>query len=102
MGCIIRSIDLDTRTPVECGVLKFQKVKRNTPTCMLSLTVSGSPVYCIRRWIDMHLRELLDQTPSYVNNSNDISLALRCLISLEDDMLLLTANDTAIHSNVNT
>ena len=81
MEYTIRSIALDAMTPVAYGMLKLLKVKGNPPPCRRAVAVEGVNFHCIRRWIDMHLRDSLDQMPSYVKNSNYIALALRCLIA---------------------
>ena len=49
----------------------------------------------------MHLIDSLDQVHSYVKNSKDITLALRCLIVLDDNVFLFTADTTAIYPNIN-
>ena len=100
--CIIRIIALDARMPVAHGIPKLHKSKGNTSPCVPVLAVAGSTFHCISRWVDMGIRELLDQMTSYVKNSNDITLMLRCLNTLYGNMFLLTAGATAMCHNINT
>ena len=50
----------------------------------------------------MFLRELLDQIPSYVKNSNEILLILRCFNALDDNVFLFTADAAAMCPTINT
>ena len=69
VDCMITSMNLETRRPIACGIPKFHKGKGNLPSHILVLVVVGSPFYCISRCVDMCLRQLLDQTPSYVKKN---------------------------------
>ena len=102
MECIIISLVLVTRTLVACGMPKIHKGKRNISSCRLVVTVVGSPFHCISRWLDTNLRELLDQMPSHVNNSNDIVLIIQSLNKLDGKIFLFTADDTSMYPNINT
>ena len=97
-----RSTDLDTKTLTTCGMPKLHKCKGNLPPCRLAVVVVGSPFHCISRWVDIHLIQLLDQTPSYVQTSNDIALMLNTLEELDDDMFLFAADAKATHPNMST
>ena len=93
---------LDTRMSVACGIPKFHKVKGNPPPCRPEVVVVLSLFHFISRWVDMHLRQLLDQMLSYVKNSNDIVLMLNSLDELDDNIFLFKSDATAIHPNINT
>ena len=102
VDCMIRSIDLDTRTPISHGMPKLHKSKGNLPPCRLVVEEVGSPFHCISRCVDMCLRQLLDQTPSYVKNSTDIVLMLNALDELEDVIFLFATDATTMCPNINT
>ena len=102
MECIIRSLALDTRTPVASGVPKLYKGKINPPPCRLVVVVVGSPFHCVSRWVDMCLRELLDQMPSHAKNSNYMPLMLQSLYELDGNPFLLIEDATVMCLNINT
>ena len=77
MERMARSFSLDSRIPVARGVLKIHEGKVNRRPHRPELYVAGSPFHCMRRWVDMSVRESLDQTPRHVKNSNDSVLALK-------------------------
>ena len=79
-----RSIDLDTRIKIECGMPKLHKGKGKLPPHRPVVEVVGSPFHCISRWVDTCIRQLLDQIPSYIKNLNDIVLILNDLDELDD------------------
>ena len=66
------------------------------------VAVVGSPFNCISRWVDMYLRELLEQITSYVKNSNDVLLMLKCLNASYENGILFTSDATAMRPNMNT
>ena len=50
----------------------------------------------------MHIRLLLDQTPSYEKNSNGTVLMLKCLNELEVNIFLFTSDATVMCPNIDT
>ena len=66
-------------------------------------TSSGSsPFFCMSRWVDIYLRQVLDQIPSYVKHSNDIVLTLNVLDELDDDIFGFATDATSMSPNINT
>ena len=64
-----RSIYLDTRMMVACGMPKLHKGKGNLPPHRLVVTAIDSSFHCIIRWVDMCLMQTLYQTPGCVKNN---------------------------------
>ena len=98
---MVRSIALDARIPIACGIPEFKKGKGNPPPHMSVVAVVCSPFHCTSISVDMYLIESLDSITSYVKNSNAIVLILRCLNALDDNMFLFAACSTSIHPNIN-
>ena len=101
LDCAIKSMCVVTRTLVAHGTPKFHKGKGNLPPFRPVVVVVGSPFNCISRWVDMHLRDSLDQIPSYVKNSNEIVLKINCLNELDENAFLFAVDATAMHPNSN-
>ena len=102
VDCMRRSLDLDTRALIAPGMPKLHKGKGSPPPRRLVVAVVGSTFHFISRWEDARLRQLIDQTPSCVKNSNDAVLILNVLDELDDDIFLFAADAIAIHPSINT
>ena len=86
---IIGSLASDTRITVSCGIPKLYKGKRNPSPHRTVAEALDSPYHCIRRWIDMCLRELLDQMRSHSKNSHNMLLMLNSFNEIDENMLLI-------------
>ena len=101
MQCIIGSLSLRNRILVPCGAPKLHKEKGNPQPYRPVASVIDRSFHWVSRWEHTHLRELLDQKPSYAKNSNDIALILKCLNSLDDNVFIFKVDSASTHPNTN-
>ena len=96
-----RSMDLDTRIPVACGMTNLHQEKGTPSPYRLVVAAICSPCCFISRCVGMYLSQLLDQMPSYIKNSTDIVLILNSIEELDENTFLFAEDATAIHPNIN-
>ena len=68
--CTTGITDVGARAPVARGTPESHKGKGSPPPRRPTATVAGSPFHCASRQTGKCLRQLLDQMPIYVKNSN--------------------------------
>ena len=83
-------------------MLKLYKGKLNPPPYRPVVATVGYQFYCISRWVDYYLRQLLLQIPSYVKNSDDIINILNSFNNVLEYYYVFTADAVAMYPNIDT
>lgn len=101
MKHITSCLEKDKRITLMCGLGKLHKGNIFPPTYRLLVASVGSPLHGIRRWVDIHLKELLPFCKMCINNSDDALKILKDLKIVHDDVFVTNCDSEVMYPNIN-